>query len=51
MFSILIGEIIRIGDNDTIAHFVHVIGSILGIVSLYPGRLKFLHEKIYEIIS
>jgi len=49
--SILIGDLMKIGDNDTIAHSVHLIGSILGIVSLYPGKLKFLHEKIYEIIS
>ena len=49
--SIIISEFIELGDNDRIAHAVHLIGSILGLMSLYPGRLKIVHEKIYEIIS
>jgi membrane associated rhomboid family serine protease len=49
--AIIIGEFLRLGDNDRIAHAVHIIGSMLGLVSLYPYRLRFVHEKIYEIIS
>jgi membrane associated rhomboid family serine protease len=49
--SIIISELARLGDDDKIAHAVHIIGSLLGLISLYPGKLKFIHEKIYEIIS
>jgi len=49
--NIIIKEALEIGNTDKIAHSVHFIGSILGLISLYPYRLKFLHDKIYEIIS
>jgi membrane associated rhomboid family serine protease len=48
---IILSEIIRIGENDHISHSVHLLGCVLGIISLYPNKLKIIHEKIYEIIS
>lgn len=48
---ILISEFSRLSDNDGISHPVHIIGSLLGLISLYPGKIKFIHEKIYEIIG
>jgi membrane associated rhomboid family serine protease len=48
---ILTSEFLKLGNNDRIAHAVHIIGSILGLISLYPYGLKFINEKIYEIIS
>lgn len=48
---IIISELIKIGENDHISHTVHLLGCALGIISLYPNKLKIIHEKIYEIIS
>jgi hypothetical protein len=49
--SIIIAEFAGLGGNDEIAHTVHIIGAILGILSLPKFRLNFIHEKIYEIIG
>ncbi len=44
-------EFIGIFQDDTISHSMHIIGLILGIISLYPGKIGCIHQKIYEIIS
>jgi hypothetical protein len=49
--SIIIIEFTRLGENDEIAHAVHIIGAILGMLSLPKFKLNFIHEKIYEIIG
>lgn len=49
--TILISEFLRLGKNDNISHTIHIIGSLLGLISLYPNGIKFIHKKIYEIIS
>ena len=49
--TILIAGFLKLGENDKISHSVHIIGSLLGLISLYPNGIKFIHKKIYEIIS
>lgn len=44
-------EFIGIFQDDTISHSMHIIGLIFGIISLYPGKIGWIHQKIYEIIS
>jgi len=48
---ILSAEFVGIFYDDTISHSIHIIGFIFGIISLRPGKIRWIHEKIYEIIS
>lgn len=51
MSLIIYVEIIGTFCEDTVSHSIHIIGCIFGVISLYPGKIKWIHEKIYEIIS
>ena len=47
---ILLMEIIQIKNPDGISHGVHIIGYILGLISINPNVIKFISKEKYNIL-
>jgi membrane associated rhomboid family serine protease len=52
IFGILIvAEISTIANNDGIAHGVHLIGAVIGLISLNPDKYRILPNRVKRVIA
>ena len=52
IFGILIAaEVSTIANNDGIAHGVHLIGAVIGLISLNPDKYKIVPNRVKRVIA
>jgi hypothetical protein len=48
---LIVAEVSTIANNDGIAHGVHLIGAVMGLISLNPDKYRVVPDMVKRVIA